>query len=126
MRISDWSSDVCSSDLGVRIPFGERPRRAGPATVGALRPAGDALLLLPVDQPVQGPTVAVETERTAVEYQLGLPADADKRDARQPRLGDPVRDPQANTQAVIFDLIGQALAQSGEGPGREKGGRCEK
>src|SRR3546814_12562237 len=77
---------------GGRIPFGERPRRAGPATVGALRPAGDALLLLPVDQPVQGPPVAVEHERTAVEYQLVLPADAVQIDERQPRLGDPVRE----------------------------------
>src|SRR3546814_17398456 len=27
MRISDWSSDVCSSDLAVTIRFGSRPTR---------------------------------------------------------------------------------------------------
>src|SRR3546814_15531938 len=26
MRISDWSSDVCSSDLSVSVPLGSRPR----------------------------------------------------------------------------------------------------
>src|SRR3546814_18615374 len=88
---------------GVRIPFGKRPRRAGPATVGALRPAGDAPLLLPVDQPVQGPPVAVEHERTAVEYHPVLPADAVQINARQPRLAAPLLQHPA-TPPVALDI----------------------
>src|SRR3546814_9710304 len=29
MRISDWSSDVCSSDLAITQPFQNAPRRGG-------------------------------------------------------------------------------------------------
>src|SRR3546814_7537049 len=44
MRISDWSSDVCSSDLGGSATQGERGERtdagADPPAVGGARPAG--------------------------------------------------------------------------------------
>src|SRR3546814_6060450 len=35
MRISDWSSDVCSSDLETRAPSGARAPRAGRGTMRA-------------------------------------------------------------------------------------------
>src|SRR3546814_18510616 len=89
MRISDWSSDVCSSDL----------------------PVGDALLLLPVDQPVQGAPVAVENEGATVEHQLVLPADAVEIDERQPRLGDAVGEHPAQPTVVLVDLTGAAAAR---------------
>src|SRR3546814_3046992 len=43
MRISDWSSDVCSSDLGKhQVPANvERPRRHGARRSTGLRLAGD-------------------------------------------------------------------------------------
>src|SRR3546814_3027240 len=37
MRISDWSSDVCSSDLGTRGPFAIAPSQAGEGSVGLMR-----------------------------------------------------------------------------------------
>src|SRR3546814_14185867 len=42
MRISDWSSDVCSSDLGLRHSHGGRSadggrRQAGPGSLGPAR-----------------------------------------------------------------------------------------
>src|SRR3546814_18319996 len=40
MRISDWSSDVCSSDLVRFRPLAEHVDRAGPGEVAVLR--GDA------------------------------------------------------------------------------------
>src|SRR3546814_3498331 len=43
MRISDWSSDVCSSDLRAVIGVGDHRRIGG---VGETRPAEDAALLL--------------------------------------------------------------------------------
>src|SRR3546814_1768553 len=58
MRISDWSSDVCSSDLGARRPRRLHPRRTGqgrddlarvrrvPHRLGAQTPLG---VLLPAD-----------------------------------------------------------------------------
>src|SRR3546814_1660640 len=43
MRISDWSSDVCSSDLWTALPFGRAPAVRKPADAGSsasLRPFG--------------------------------------------------------------------------------------
>src|SRR3546814_2702234 len=42
MRISDWSSDVCSSDLALRVPRLPRPSvsRLLPTLITALRQAG--------------------------------------------------------------------------------------
>src|SRR3546814_3526350 len=48
MRISDWSSDVCSSDLTVNLPYG-RKRALEIATTLAMEPE---LMLL--DEPTQG------------------------------------------------------------------------
>src|SRR3546814_14859313 len=40
MRISDWSSDVCSSDLPGLDPDGEEMDRTGPAAASACRAGG--------------------------------------------------------------------------------------
>src|SRR3546814_11240287 len=65
MRISDWSSDVCSSDLRAR-PSARLPRRVGPGECGHIR------RLRPIsphfaDQPAQakGPQVQRMFERHA-------------------------------------------------------------
>src|SRR3546814_12648633 len=58
MRISDWSSDVCSSDLGFEIDdaLGLRPfrQRGEVAAVGVERVRGHAALDFEVDEVVVG------------------------------------------------------------------------
>src|SRR3546814_7923035 len=85
MRISDWSSDVCSSDL----PLGGRPD-AGPAA-----PTIGAFLQLPVDA-VDDPRVSladihlVEVDRAAGavrELRPGLPAVPGNDEAAIPAAG---------------------------------------
>src|SRR3546814_9842893 len=62
MRISDWSSDVCSSDLPVRLAA---RRRVGP---GAVRPeaSADRLVVVPVEvdrkSVVEGTSVSVRVD----------------------------------------------------------------
>src|SRR3546814_13077762 len=47
MRISDWSSDVCSSDLpGVGLPALQRIVRGAPGVGGAVEPAAGGVLPL--------------------------------------------------------------------------------
>src|SRR3546814_12079189 len=47
MRMSDWSSDVCSSDLSAQAPGSPR-RRASSAALDARRPAPSAAASTPV------------------------------------------------------------------------------
>src|SRR3546814_9556842 len=48
MRISDWSSDVCSSDLGELLATCDRIRRRG-MKVTPVRAAGDLMPLVEAD-----------------------------------------------------------------------------
>src|SRR3546814_14971564 len=50
MRISDWSSDVCSSDLGARVEADARPERAEPLRAHGGR-SGNQLHQPPVAAP---------------------------------------------------------------------------
>src|SRR3546814_18437923 len=43
MRISDWSSDVCSSDLGIAAVFGRRTAQLPQRILQVLRKGGKAL-----------------------------------------------------------------------------------
>src|SRR3546814_9946240 len=58
MRISDWSSDVCSSDLSLGARVGEAPQRLGPVDPGALGPAANSDLA----------AADVETERDRLTF----------------------------------------------------------
>src|SRR3546814_15045966 len=49
MRISDWSSDVCSSDLAVLIPGAEAPKLVTREMLGTMRP-GSVLVDVAIDQ----------------------------------------------------------------------------
>src|SRR3546814_2538917 len=48
MRISDWSSDVCSSDLGRRQPAGRVPGAVGDRAVRAAVRGAGAVVVRPV------------------------------------------------------------------------------
>src|SRR3546814_5243533 len=64
MRISDWSSDVCSSDLETRAPSGAWAPRAGRGTMRAAgtgqsqRPPDRMRVLIP--RPLRGQRAAAE------------------------------------------------------------------
>src|SRR3546814_16381973 len=59
MRISDWSSDVCSSDLALEPQCGEQRgqfdydhgQREPPDQIGSVEPPGDEQERQPCDQP---------------------------------------------------------------------------
>src|SRR3546814_5215090 len=50
MRISDWSSDVCSSDLRIEIGDRQRPGDERTSARSAPRPHRNALRLRPLDE----------------------------------------------------------------------------
>src|SRR3546814_13558045 len=52
MRISDWSSDVCSSDLGTFLIVHQAMRHSGPLFFVGLRFGTAALIALPLAWPV--------------------------------------------------------------------------
>src|SRR3546814_20524580 len=93
----------------MRLPFGDRAGFAGPAPVARVRPARDALLGFPVDEPMRGLPVVVENERTAVDHQFALPADAVEADQRQ--FGFVAAAPENLPQPaiVLVDLIRAAV-----------------
>src|SRR3546814_8455548 len=75
MRISDWSSDVCSSDL----TDGERPREVRPQKIrGRLRQAGEGVLYGPaVAAPGIGQDQSARRPSQQMHAQLAFqPADA--------------------------------------------------
>src|SRR3546814_11782736 len=80
MRISDWSSDVCSSDLGLHPPVDERVGGASPAGGRVRR----ARRLAPAAGPAGGPQPVVACGAAVVERR-GLPA--------RPRPPDPPHPP---------------------------------
>src|SRR3546814_19890540 len=52
MRISDWSSDVCSSDLGIVMPDADLDRAVADIVGAAYGSAGERCMALPVVVPV--------------------------------------------------------------------------
>src|SRR3546814_6720960 len=44
MRISDWSSDVCSSDLRVKLPFVQPARQTARLALGDAQPGAGKML----------------------------------------------------------------------------------
>src|SRR3546814_12545910 len=60
MRISDWSSDVCSSDLDPGAPSLDADRGLGERTEGPTAPASDAAALDPRGESA-GPTARGRT-----------------------------------------------------------------
>src|SRR3546814_5013303 len=54
MRISDWSSDVCSSDLAPKTAIKEQPKRT-PASEQATKPKYDFYTLLPESEVILPP-----------------------------------------------------------------------
>src|SRR3546814_2887579 len=52
MRISDWSSDVCSSDLGIVMPDADLDRAVADIGGAAYGAAGELCMALPVVVPV--------------------------------------------------------------------------
>src|SRR3546814_5354277 len=74
MRISDWSSDVCSSDLPALVHNVQRPVSA----VEIVRPALIALAALEIRQHI-GIAPAVRAECRPLVVIKGMPADIDHR-----------------------------------------------
>src|SRR3546814_20527692 len=66
MRISDWSSDVCSSDLracGLR-PFGRAHQNPRPGPKGSARPTGRRALLARKPRPRMRPPTSEADKQT--------------------------------------------------------------
>src|SRR3546814_3782811 len=96
MRISDWSSDVCSSDLGGRrLDLGQPRAALADMAVAALRQAGDEQVARLLRARCRGvavgtgrflvrvmvePALAQETRRLM--HCLALPALADRKSTR--------------------------------------------
>src|SRR3546814_16303650 len=140
MRISDWSSDVCSSDLGVvlksqiagifRHPGGVTRRlvlaSASPARLGVLRTAGfdpEVIVSGVAEDDVTGPTskvalVLAERKAASVAERLGRDTDAVVVgcDSVLEVGGEPRGKPPPTGEA-------RAGGRSGRAAGREKVGR---
>src|SRR3546814_5048727 len=68
MRISDWSSDVCSSDL--ERADERRAHRAGPLTLGAVHPEIGEQRVVAAEQVVEAEVAPLGVEETIV-FRLG-------------------------------------------------------
>src|SRR3546814_15674163 len=93
MRISDWSSDVCSSDLGGR----EARLGNSPLGFGIPNPGGDPFLL---DMALS--VVARAKIRQALQQGAAIPSTwaTDKE-------GQPTNDPKAAINVFLMDIGGQ-------------------
>src|SRR3546814_8759345 len=107
MRISDWSSDVCSSDLPARIDLANRSGAA--ADISRLREAIPGLevgLESGTDaEATNRATLLLDREGVAALARLAAPvsADATGRACRLPRVGEP-----APARHELIDQIGRA------------------
>src|SRR3546814_6771738 len=71
MRISDWSSDVCSSDLTVRVGFTyDRARHRQTGQVGLLQYNGEPFDVFPMDDPQVDVSGAVLQKRDRLSYAI--------------------------------------------------------
>src|SRR3546814_5536211 len=102
MRISDWSSDVCSSDLDVAALVGEGGHGDAPASVHR------------AEQRVGGEADLVEEHLVELAAAVHLPERPDL-DARQVHVDEEERDPLVLRQVGIG--AGQADAPVGPPPG---------
>src|SRR3546814_12559420 len=90
MLISDWSSDVCSSDLGNADDERRHQRPALLGIVGALRPADAAdvalaeVLLVPHGR--LGPAIGAPAAAAAADARKDAPRRADRRAAADQAL----------------------------------------
>src|SRR3546814_7101128 len=120
MRISDWSSDVCSSDLPSQSPVGPQPdggffMRALPIVITAALLAGCAA------QPTQ--TVWARLDGTkATQAQLAQDEAACRYETAQPAYQRPERRPPSASYSnqqirAGFNNLAYAFANSGPGAG---------
>src|SRR3546814_15885594 len=113
MRISDWSSDVCSSDLGIGLEIGGAIARAGGVGPEADRHArdrlhADQLALLAAHRPA----VAVEhldRHAEAAALDLAAPHRADR--TASDEAGEPVRAPCARRPDDVLLAVVVTVAQ---------------
>src|SRR3546814_13319737 len=79
MRISDWSSDVCSSDLPVGCRSLARVGDAGADKISEVARAAAAPERLPVDEPA---AIAARREQAIVDPKVAVEARPRRRPAR--------------------------------------------
>src|SRR3546814_10303574 len=94
MRISDWSSDVCSSDLGTDRSWAVRRIRPWHAPLAPPRPAAPSSPIHPSvagGPPPGPPTLRLAPQETSADARSAAPPASDVRDLDQGHLFGHVR-----------------------------------
>src|SRR3546814_11866839 len=113
MRISDWSSDVCSSDLGYGLSYA-KPGEVAQLPVDAAESCGE-VTALPIFNLTDAPTFALHVATADAEHALGSDLNTTPAWARdKPALR--VRTVQVNTQPAAQQVpqIGRAACRERE------------